>query len=360
MREVFVLQAIYSISIVALEIPSGYIADVYGRKKAIVFGSIMGFIGYGIYSFTNGFTGFLFAEIILGIGQSMISGADSALLFVSLAEYRKENEYLKIEGRMVSIGNFAEATAGIIGGLLAGVSIRYPYYFQTAVSFIAIPAAIRLIEPNVLTKNIEFGWSNIISIVKYSLISNNRLKWSIIYSSIIGASTLTMAWFVQPWLIRLELPVRWYGIVWTILNLSVGISALYAYKLEIRLGRTATAFVFTTVLAFGFISISFINSYFGLIILLLFYISRGIATPILKDYINQLAPSSMRATVLSVRNFIIRIIFAIWGPLYGWITDKISLKMALLAAGLIFTFASSISLFYFSKAYQKNDLELDS
>jgi MFS family permease len=70
--------------------------------------------------------------------------------------------------------------------------------------------------------------------------------------------------------------------------------------------------------------------------LFLFYLTRGIATPILKNYINQYAQSEIRATILSVRDFIIRIIFAAIGPLLGWITDNISLKSAFLLAGGIY------------------------
>ena len=46
MQQVFILQAIYSIAIVALEIPSGYFADVLGRKNSLIAGSILGFAGF--------------------------------------------------------------------------------------------------------------------------------------------------------------------------------------------------------------------------------------------------------------------------------------------------------------------------
>ena len=100
MSQIFILQAIYSISIVALEIPSGYFADALGRKNTIVAGAILGFLGFLIYSFSIGFIGFVLAQIVLGFGQSMISGADSAILYDSLVDSKKENDYLKHEGRM--------------------------------------------------------------------------------------------------------------------------------------------------------------------------------------------------------------------------------------------------------------------
>lgn len=355
MSQVFILQAIYSISIVALEIPSGYFADVLGRKNSILAGAILGFLGFFIYSFSYSFIGFVFAEIILGFGQSMISGADSALLYDTLIDNNQEKEYLKHEGGMTSVGNFAEAFAGILGGLLAGLSLRYPYYAQTVITFIGIPAALTLIEPNISQVKLGLGWKDIIETVKYSLIKNHRLRWNIIYSSVVGASTLTMAWFVQPWFIRANLPTSFFGITWTILNLSVGVSAFYAYKFELKLGRVATAAAFTLALAIGFLASGWITGLWGLIFILIFNLARGIATPILKDNINRITPSNMRATILSVRNFIIRILFAVLAPFYGWAIDKLSLCSALTIAGVVFIVLSSISFYFFRKTGNLKD-----
>ena len=70
MRDIMVLQGIYSVAIVILEIPSGYLADMIGRRKTLIIGALFGSMGFIVYSFSFGFIGFLVAEIILGIGQS--------------------------------------------------------------------------------------------------------------------------------------------------------------------------------------------------------------------------------------------------------------------------------------------------
>ena len=349
MQEVFILQAIYSISIVVLEIPSGYFADVLGRKNTLIIGSVLGFMGYLVYSFSFGFWGFLVAEVVLGFGQSLISGADSALLYDTLLQHKKEKDYMKHEGRMISVGNFAEALAGIAGGLLAALSLRYPYYFQSLIAFAAVPASLTLIEPKIHGAAVKMGFSQIIKVVKYALVDNKQLMWNILYSSVVGASTLTMAWFVQPWFINVELPVTMFGVLWTLLNLSVGITALFAYKFERFFGVKSTVLGFTIILALGFLGAAFIQSLWGLVFLFLFYMARGIATPVLKDYINRITKSDVRATILSVRNFVIRIIFALWGPFYGWYIDAFSLQGALIIAGIIFVVLSGVSYVFFIK-----------
>lgn len=336
LQDVFILKSVYSVAAVALEVPSGYLADVWGRKRCIVAGCVLFFGGYLCYSLTSTFAAFLVAEILLGIGQTMINGADSALLYDTTVHHGRENLYLRYEGRITMIGNFAEAVAGIFGGLLAVYSLRYPFYAQTLVAFVGIPAAMALREYAPANK-VQSPWEEILRILKYSLVTNRKLCCNIMYSGIIGAATLTMAWFVQPVLMQLETPTEWYGIIWTVLNLTVGVAALYSDRVEQLFGMNKMNILILSVIAGGYVALAYNLTYVGLGILLLFYIFRGFATPILKGYINQMTFSEMRATVLSIRNFVIRLMFAAIAPFIGWLNDMYSLQVALLAsAALIF------------------------
>lgn len=336
LQDVFILKSVYSVAAVALEVPSGYLADVWGRKRCIVAGCVLFFGGYLCYSLTSTFAAFLVAEILLGIGQTMINGADSALLYDTTVHHGRENLYLRYEGRITMIGNFAEAVAGIFGGLLAVYSLRYPFYAQAVVAFVGIPAAMALREYAPANK-VQSPWEEILRILKYSLVTNKKLCCNIMYSGIIGAATLTMAWFVQPLLMQLETPTEWYGIIWTVLNLTVGVAALYSDRVEQLFGMNKMNILILSVIAGGYVALAYNLTYVGLGILLLFYIFRGFATPILKGYINQMTFSEMRATVLSIRNFVIRLMFAAIAPFIGWLNDMYSLQVALLAsAALIF------------------------
>lgn len=335
LQDVFILKSVYSVAAVALEIPSGYLADVWGRRKCLIIGCILYFFGYLCYSATSTFTAFLFAEVLLGIGQTLVSGADSALLYDTTVQYKKENLYLRYEGRITMIANFAEAIAGICGGLLAAYSLRFPFYAQAVIAFSGIPAAFALKELNVKSK-IQNPVNEIVRIIKYSLVTNRKLCYNIMYSGIIGAATLTMAWFVQPLLINLKTPVSWYGIIWTVLNLTVGLAALYSDRVNKYFGPRKMGVFILVFIVGGYIALAFNLTYAGLAVLLVFYIFRGFATPILKGYINQMTFSEMRATVLSIRNFIIRLIFAAIAPFIGWLNDMYSLQVALLvSAGII-------------------------
>ena len=335
LHEVFVLKSVYSVAAVTLEIPSGYLADVWGRKRCLFWGSVLFFLGYLLYSFTGAFSAFLCAELLLGAGQTLVNGADSALLYDTAAHYKAEHQYLRYEGRLTMIGNFAEAIAGIFGGLLAAYSLRFPFYGQAIVAFIGIPAALAIREYN-HSRAVRNPAGEMLRIIRYSLGENKVLRYNILFSGIIGAATLTMAWFVQAILMQLQTPTSYYGVIWTVLNLTVGIAALYSDRVEQALGMRRSNGLILVVIVGGYAALALLPlTYACLAILFLFYIVRGFATPILKGYINQMTFSEMRATVLSIRNFIIRLLFAAIAPFIGWLNDYYSLQVALLISALI-------------------------
>ena len=70
-----------------------------------------------------------------------------------------------------------------------------------------------------------------IDIMKFAIIKNKKIRYLIIYSSIMGFATLSMAWFVQPFLIEIHFYLGYYGILWAILNFSAGITSYNAYKI---------------------------------------------------------------------------------------------------------------------------------
>jgi MFS family permease len=326
--ELFLLHGFYSVIIAISEIPSGYAADIWGRRRTMIIGLLFGFIGFGVYSLTYGFLGFLLAEIALGIGQGFTSGCDTALLYDSLKQQKKEDRYIKVEGQITATGNIAEALAGIFVTMLAFTVIRNYYYIQTIIALLSLVCAFFLVEPFVHHHE-EKNWGTILKIVKQSLWENKILSRYILFSSIIGFASLSMAWFAQIFLYHAGLPKVYFGITWTGLNLIVAVGSLSSAWVHKKLGTGNTLFYILFFSSFGFLLASQTISIYGIFLLSFFYFVRGTAHPVMKDRINSLTSSNVRATVFSIRSLLIRTLFFAFGPLLGWITDKFSLTLAL-------------------------------
>lgn len=350
--ESFQLKAFYSLSIVIFDLPSGYLADIIGRKRSLLIGAILGTLGFVIYSFTASFYYFMMAEIALGIGQSFINGADSALLYDTLKSGKRENEYLKYEGRLFSVGNFAEAAGSFAGGALALYSLRLPFMAQTLVAFMAIPAAYFLIEPP-LHRPIKTSFYKTLHSIKKALKDNIPLRWNLLFSALIGSATLTMAWIYQLRLKEVGYNEIEIGSIAMLLNIIAGLVTFFAYRIESNLQPKATLWVTTLFITSSFILTAFTTSYWLILVFMLFYSARGVANPVLKEYVNRVTTSDIRASVLSIRSLLIRGVFAVIGPFFGWYADLYTLHEAMYILGIIFSFFSFISIFAFFRTSNK-------
>jgi MFS family permease len=350
MQQVFLLQALFSVAVISLEVPTGYFSDIFGRKKSIIIGGILATMGFAIYSQSYTFWGFLLAEITLGFGISFVSGADSAMLYDTLLEKGRELEYQKREGRGQGIGMLSESLASVLGGLLALISLRFPLYCDVAITFLVIPVALTLMEPKIQrAKKTESSLKSIWGLIKFSLHDHKEVKWLIIYSASVAASTLTMFWFIQPYLLAMDVPLGFFGVILAGLLLTAAFFSWNAHKIEKILGKKKSLILLIILPVLGYLLLSSLWFVWSGVFILFFFITRGLNNPITLDYINGLIPSDIRATVLSVKNLVGRVMFSVIGPLVGWVSDVFSLKAALLSSGTIFLILGLISLAFMRK-----------
>ena len=349
-HHLLLLHGVYSFIIAITEIPSGYFADVLGRKITMISGTLLGTMGFAVYAFTGGLWAFLVAEILLGFGQSFISGSDTALLYDSLLDLKKQKKYIRYEGKITAIGNFSEALAGITVSVLAFQLMREYYYIQIGIAFTGFAASVFLIEPSHHRMKKYRRYKQVFQLVKKQIRSNRLLMQYILFSSVIGFASLSMAWFAQ--MIFYELDIRtsfFYGIAWTVLNLTVGFGSLMAYRTEALLGRKISLLFIFIALGSSFIVISFAIAKWVIIVLLFFYLIRGIAHPVLKLYINELTASDVRATIFSVRSLFIRILFSIAVLFLGPARKFCSLELSIFIAGCILIIPGCILLYLLLK-----------
>lgn len=349
-----ILQAFASLVIVGIEIPSGYFADSVGRKHSLLVGCILGFLGTLIYAFSFNFWGFLFAELFISLGMGFISGADSALLYDSLAEIKKGELYKAIQGKLSAFSNFSEGIASIIGGFLALVSLRTPFFAEAAVVFFSIFVALSLHEPKrhiaeIQESHVQKIWDT----VRYALSDHKKIRNLMWYAAFVSAATLIFVWLAQPYWKSIGIPLALFGILWGILQFIVGYFSIISHKIEKIFGRDKLLFYFVVLLVFGYILIGIFHNIWAIGFIVIFYVVRGVQEPLLKAYVNELAPSQMRATILSVKSFLGRIVFSVIGPFIGWLADVYTLSQAFLFSAALFFILGSIPLIFLYYAKQK-------
>lgn len=116
--EIGILQSFLFFSSVALEIPSGLLADRYGRKCTLII-SFLGLCVSGIgFLLFSSFIPFAIIFCLFGASIAMGSGSDRALLYDNLLAEHRADEYPKILSRARAVGAISLSLSMLLGGVI--------------------------------------------------------------------------------------------------------------------------------------------------------------------------------------------------------------------------------------------------
>jgi len=350
MTEIMLLQSVYAMWIVILEIPTGYLADMYSRKKVLIYASVFWLLGMVIYSFAGSFYDFILWELVLAISISLSSGAFSAFVYDTLIELKKEHNFKKIWGNIQFYWMLSLSFSSVIWGIIANhYGFEMALYMGIPFFFLALVVAFTFVEPSrnkpVIQQNYvkELG-----KIVRVNLVKNHKLRWIIIYSGIVYALSQASLWLYQPYFQLIELDLVYFGIVFATFQVVAAFSSKYAYKIEQIFWEKGSLVSLVFLLAISYMLMSNFIFLFSFIFAFLHQFIRWFKSVIVTDYVNKLTLSENRATILSIESFVSRIIYASLIPGIGYMVDVFSLIQALQLLAIM-TFLSGIIVVFFLK-----------
>lgn len=332
--EIFLLQSISAISVFVFEVPTGVIADKISRKFSISMSSIFLIVALLLYVFGMDFFIFTLAEVIFGLGLTMRSGVDSAILYESLISLKRKKEYQKIEMEAFSNIYIGQAIGSISSSLLYTISPSIPFIISLLFIIISLFTSFYFIEIKKHEDNNNSYFSHLKEGCKVFL-HNPRIRWALYASAIIVFCIRISFWLYEPYFKGIRLDIAWYGTVFFGLNVICAISArVFIKKIENKRQRKIILLL-GVILGISFLfPIIFFNS-IGLIFIALGQIARGLYNPVMNFYINNQLSNKYRATVISMVSLSGNISFAIISPFIGSGLDKYGAKSMYLIVGII-------------------------
>lgn len=336
LSEFFQLQAAFGLSVAILDIPTGYFADLYGRKLSLCIGSIISAFGYLLLYLATDYWDLFWHEVTLGIALSFVSGSDVALLFDSLPmEQRHHQGTTRALGLSQMSYSLGESISALIGGWLAAMSFQWLILTQLILSGLPLAMALTLQEPNRPRKQ-HFRWQHVPEIIQKLFFENSLMRALSLNFVAWFLANFIVIWSVQKYWSSLSIDLKYFGVLWAAYNISIGIAAVLAPQLQKMLGLRAVALSVPLLCVLGYLMMSQLNASVGLFGGFLIYFSRGLNNVTLRDQINSRLDAELRATANSILNFLFRFIFALVGPLIGYFMDMRGLHDSLIWLSVIF------------------------
>ncbi len=335
LQKIFLLQGIFAAALVVLEIPTGYIADRWGRKSSLVASGIIGTGAIFIYASSSSFAGFILAEVLLAVCFSLQSGTIDAMLYETLAVLGLTKDYRREAGKRRFYGHVTQAAASILGGAVALISLRLTLWLTLVPYLLSFAAALLLKEPPRQRSLDGSHLQQVLQIGKRVMARDSVIRDIIMLFSVMATLTLSLVWFGQAYQTLIGLPLWLFGVVHSVIAIGVGLAAKFAHLLEKWMDDRLLLLIASGVIVASYLGLGFMASAWGL---LLFFLGRtmyGFFGTVTTDIVNRLTTSDVRATVLSLQSFGNRLLFVAVSPVIGYLADTKGLSQSFFIVGIV-------------------------
>lgn len=363
-----ILFSIREIIIYIFEIPSGVIADRYGKKTELVFCFIFYITSFLLFFFATGFVGFVFAMSLFALGEAFRSGTHKAMIMAYMDRHELKDSKTRIYGLTRSYSLIGSMIASLvsIGLVLWLPSIRY--LFLVAIIPYVIDLLMILTYPSYLNEKRDATFS-IKSFIKSNIdgitytFKDKNVRNAVFNSSTYQAFFKAIKDYIQPLILAItgsiivfssldndQHKTVYIGIIYTIIYFISAISSRNAHCVQ-GFGSHKTLikwmwFLTTVVLlVMSFMQSSLIIVFSVFVVL---YVIMNIRKPIMVDVIGEATVDDKRATVLSIEAQMASLMIAISAPLIGLLAEY-SMQALFMTLSVLMFF-----IFIFSKTKEKN------
>ncbi len=324
-------ESVFAAMLILFDVPTGYLADRWGRKRTLMAGAAMASLSYGCLMMATGFWSAVLSQGMIAIAVALTSGANSAFLYDTLLSQGREGEYRKREGFRFALQLYSCATACIIGGYLYSIDHHLPLMVEISLQFVAIGVAFFFVEPPRHQQVTEkHPLRDIRDTLVYVLHGHKEIAGIVLLMVIVFSTTKICMWGIQAYADDLKIPEIYNGWILSGVMLAGAVSGHFGHKIlpNLRGGQALQGLIFMLVAIL--LVAGFSMSYVGIVALGLEAFVFGFGMPRAQETINNLVDSSRRATVLSTANLTTSLGFIPLSQLVGIVTDKSGIDVALI------------------------------
>lgn len=296
-----------------LELPTGALADLIGRKKTVILGHIIDALQYLGLAFATTLPQFALLSVLSGTAEALRSGSLEAIVYDSLKQDKRESEYKKImsaQGIRFQVGLMISTA---LGGFMGNYWERLPFIATGLLLFISAGISIWFIEPTIDSE--KFGLRNYLRQIKWGVVEAFKTKdhrdISLYYIAVGGISWMCATYFNDSMLIDLGFGAEQRGVIAAGLRL---VNIILLYKLltnEKIFNFRRTIIFFPILMSVALLPGWWLNGYWGVPFVGMAMMSSTARWILLGKYTNAAYSSKYRATAISTLSMAIGLIYAV-------------------------------------------------
>lgn len=349
------LETIFHLTSFTMEVPTGAVADLFGRKISRVGGRILALVSVSILLLSNQFWGFAISFIFSALSYNLESGAGDALIYDSLIELGEESEFMKINGKKEVFYQTASVISFFVGGYLATKSYPMAFYITIVIGILTIIQSLSFLEPKIektihgvvksevvemqesrargiLLKGFDTFKNQLVDSIKVVKL-NPKIASLMVLGQLIATFCTCIFYYNQNYLKALHYSEAKIGLILAISSVAAAIISTQVHRIEsvIKERGILLSVPWVTVACIWGIALTPYHYIFFVIMMM----AESVTYIAMTDYINKLIPSENRATILSFASMVFSFFMIILFPAVGVIGDLVDLRFAFIVMGTL-------------------------
>jgi len=338
------------------EIPSGYISDRIGHKKALIIARTAMALSTFVYIFADSTAWFFVGAILLAIGWAFISGTSSAFMQDTLSALGKGDRYAQIMGKVKSIGFAIPIIFILLLAFVAEENFRLAFSIAFVIDILGLIAVLLLENPPVAESATgEVAPENFISTLKTFI----HIPWipyvasGVLFVGILLGSTIG---FKNPYQELLGFSIGMLGILWAISRGAISLLLLINGTIHKLLTFKQFILLEAGIVASSFLIIGITTNKW--VIALFFIIANtslwGLSSVRAQYFLSFIKYSPIKATLLSMKELLNKVVIGVTGLIMGMLVINISFQNAYLISGFAFVLLAVGIILFVPKFDEKN------
>lgn len=153
LAQVGLLEALWTVTVLVCETPTGYLGDRLGRRRGLAVGTLLAAAGSVAFVFAHTFAAFVAVIVLRGIAATFKSGTGSAWLYDTLRERADEDRFAHVAGRAGAVGTLAHGGAALVGAPLFAIDPTWPWLVEGAIGASGVLVLATVPEPSRATRS---------------------------------------------------------------------------------------------------------------------------------------------------------------------------------------------------------------
>jgi MFS family permease len=360
------LNAVWAATIVLLEVPSGALADIIGRRNLLIVTGVLMVVEIGLLCIVPQgrndllFFAFLINRILSGAAEAAASGADEAIAYDSLKARGRADDWPLVLERLVRFQSAAYLFAMSIGAavydpalmqkvvqwlgwdlrLTQATTLRFPLFLTLGMALLTLVTTLRLREPGPSAGTRSRSTVSIAGVFRMTLgggkwILQTPFVLVLIIAGLLFDNCIRMLITLNSRYYRaILIPEGAFGLIGSAFAVLGFFIPLLARRMVVRYSPLRNLMIMVATTLTGLWGMTYFWPVFGIIPVVLLMTVMYFNNFFMSHYLNRMSSSEQRATILSFKGLSFNLAYGLIGICYSLLLAVLRGRLRLADPGL--------------------------